>query len=139
MIAVDAGVLIRYLTWDRPPLAAAARDLIEGDETVGVSSVVLLETIHVVRGDRYGRDNPELTDALVELLSRENVRLTDLDAELALAAFAGVRHLSARHLADALVAAATESAGARVLVTNDRGFASKLVPVAQLGEPLAPS
>ena len=139
MIAVDAGVLIRYLTWDRPPLAAAARDLIEGDETVGVSSVVLLEAIHVLRADRYGRDNPELTDAFVELLSRENVRLTDLDAELAMAAFAGVRHLSARHLADALVAAAAESAKARVLVTNDRSFASKLVPVAQLGEPVAPS
>ena len=134
MIALDSGVLVRYLTGDDPALAAAAREFIEGDEAVGLSSVVLLEIVHALRGEPYARDNPDLTDTLIELLSRENVRLTDLDADLVMAAFAGVRHLSARDLADALVAAAAKSAAARVLVTNDRTFASRIVPLAQLGE-----
>jgi hypothetical protein len=50
------------------------------------------------------------------------------------AAIAGVRHVSARHIADALIAAAARSGGATGLHTNDRKFASELVPVEQVGD-----
>ncbi len=60
-----------------------------------------------------------------------------MDAGLASAAIASVRHLSARHIADALVSAAAHEAGARQLLTNERSFASQLVPVVQLGAQLA--
>jgi hypothetical protein len=66
------------------------------------------------------------------------VVLTDLDADLAGAAITAVRHLSPRHLADALISAAARQAGARQLLTADRTFASQLVPVVQLGDCTAP-
>jgi predicted nucleic acid-binding protein len=133
VIAVDSSVLIRYLTNDDPALAKAAAEVIDGEEPVGVSAMVLLETVHVLRGRAYGLENPAVTEALVELLQHQNVHLLDLDADLACAAMLGVRHLSARHLADALISACASQAGADALVTNDRKFSSRLVPIRQLG------
>lgn len=132
MIALDTSALLRYLTNDRPELARSVAATIEGDDPVGVSSLVLGETIHVLRGPPYERGNPELCDTLVELLAHDNIRLTDLDGELASAAMVGARHLSPRHLVDALISAGASQAGAAALLTNDRSFASALVPIRQL-------
>ena len=133
MIALDTSALLRYLTNDDPPLARQVADLLEGEHPVAISSLVLLEAAHALRGAHYGRDNPAVADAFIELLGHENVVLTDLPSDLASAAIAAVRHLSARHLSDALVAAAARHAGVSELVTNDRKFASQLVPIRQLG------
>lgn len=133
MIALDTSALVRYLTDDEPTLAARVAELVEGPEPVGIPALVLLEAIHVLRGVPYRRDNPDLADALVELLAHENIRLLGLDAELAAAAIRHVRGLSARHLADALIAASAGEAGARQLVTNDARFVVDLVPLLQLG------
>lgn len=134
MIALDSSALLRYLTNDRPQLAEAVAAMIDGRDPVGISSLVLGETVHVLRGPPYLRTNPELCDALVELLAHENVVLTDLDSDVASAAIAGVRHLSPRHIIDALISAAARQAGAATLLTNDRKFASGLVPIQQLEE-----
>ncbi len=134
MIGLDTSALVRYLTEDDPALAVRVAKLIEGEELVGIPALVLLEAIHVLRGTPYRRDNPELADTLVELLAHENVRLLGLDAELASAAIRHVRGRSARHLADALIAASAAEAGARLLVTNDTRFVPDLVPLAQVGE-----
>lgn len=133
MIALDTSALLRYLTNDDPPLARQVADLVEGPQPVAISSLVLLEAAHTLRSAHYGLDNPAVADAFIELLAHDNVVLTDLPSDLASAAIAAVRHLSARHVADALVAAAARHAGVSELVTNDRKFASQLVPVRQLG------
>lgn len=132
MIALDSSALLRYLTNDRPRLADAVANLIEHGDPVVISSLVLAETVHVLRGPPYLRANPDLSDAIIDLLGHENIRLTDLDSDLASAAIAGVRHLSARHIVDALISAGARQAGAVSLVTDDRAFASSLVPVQQL-------
>ncbi len=132
MIALDTSALLRYLTNDRPSLAEAVRTLIESGGPVGISSVVLGETVHVLRGPPYFRSNPDVAHALIDLLGHENIVLTDVDSDLASAAIAGVRHLSARHIVDALISAAARQAGAVKLVTDDRRFASSLVPTEQL-------
>lgn len=134
MIALDTSALLRYLTNDRPDSARTVAAAIDGPERVGISSLVLGEAVHVLRGPPYNRRNPDLADGLVELLAHENVVLIDLDAELASAAIGGVRHLSPRHIADALISASAHQAGASALLTDDRAFASSLVPVRQLEE-----
>ena len=48
-LALDTNVLVRYLTWDDLPQAQAAARLIEGDETIAISSVVLCELVWVLR------------------------------------------------------------------------------------------
>lgn len=134
MIVLDTSALLRFLTNDRPRVAQVVAKLVDGSEPIGISSIVLTETVHVLRHPPYERANPELADALIELLAHENVMLIDGDAALASAAIAGVRELSPRHLVDALVSAAASHAGARLLVTADRTFASRLVPVSVLAE-----
>ncbi len=132
MIALDTSVLLRYLTNDEPHLADEVGGLLSGPDPVGISSLVLLESAYALRGAPYHRENPDIADTLIDLLAHSNVVLVDLSADLASAAMAGVRHLSARHIADALISAAVREAGATMLVTNDRKFASRLVPVRQL-------
>lgn len=132
MIALDTSALLRYITDDVPGLAAQVERLIDGDEPVGLSALVLLECLHALLGLPYASTNPALADGLVALLAHENVVLTDLDGDLASAAILGVRDLSARHIAHALIGAAARQAGARELVTNDAGFRSDLVAVTQL-------
>jgi predicted nucleic acid-binding protein len=123
---------LRYLTNDAPALAERVEALVDDGVPVGVSSLVLLEAAYALRGAPYLRNNPEIADALIELLAHRNVVLVDMSADLASAAIAGVRHLSARHIADALVAAAARQGGATALITNDHRFASELLPVRQL-------
>lgn len=134
MIGLDTSALVRYLTDDEPNAARRVAELIEGEEEVGIPALVLLEAIHVLRGSPYRRANPELADALVDLLARDNIRLLGLDAELASVAIRHVRDRSARHLADALIAASVVEAGARGLVTTDTRFVPDLVPLVQIGE-----
>jgi len=136
MIALDTSALLRYLTHDDAGLAAEVDRVMEGVDEVIVSVPVIMETTHALRGAPYHLNNPGIADTLLALLAHGNVRLAGMDAGLASAAIASVRHLSARHIADALVSAAAHEAGARQLLTNDRSFASQLVPVVQLGAQL---
>lgn len=134
MIALDTSALLRHLLDDQRRMACYVSDMLEGSEAIGISVPVLIEALHVLRGPPYSRSNPAVAAALIELLGHENVVLTDLDADLASAAMAAVRHLSPRHLADALISAAARQAGASQLLTADRTFASHLVPVIQLAD-----
>ena len=132
MIALDTSALVRYLTNDDPAVARRVARLIDDVEPVQLSPAVLIETVHVLRGRPYAIENPALADTLIELLAHENVVLSGLDADLAIAAIHGARDRSPRHLADAMIAAAARDAGCRLLVTTDSAFVSDLVPVEQL-------
>ena len=132
MIALDTSALVRYLTNDDPAVAGRVAGLIDDVEPVQVSPAVLIETVHVLRGRPYAIDNPALADTLVELLAHENIVLSGLDIDLAIAAILGARERSPRHLADALIAAGARDAGCRLLVTTDTALATELLPVEQL-------
>jgi predicted nucleic acid-binding protein len=134
MIGLDSSALLRYLLTDDRAMADRVHEALSGSESVGISTPVLLEVVHVLRGASYRRENPAVADAIIDFIGHQNVVLTDLDADLASAAITAVRHLSPRHIADALISAAARHAGARQLLTADRTFASQLVPVVQLGD-----
>lgn len=134
VIALDTSALLRYLIGDDARLADCVARVIEGDEPVGISTPVLVEAVHTLRGLPNALSNPEVADTLIELLAHENVVLTDLSSDLASAAIAGVRHLSPRHIVDALICAGARHAGATCLLTHDSKFASRMVPVMQLEE-----
>jgi len=134
MIGLDSSALLRYLLTDDRAMADRVDVALSGSEPVGISTPVLLEVVHVLRGASYRRENPTLADAIIDFIGHQNVVLTDLDADLAAAAVTAVRHLSPRHIADALISAAARQAGARQLLTADQTFASQLVPVVQVGD-----
>lgn len=124
----DTGVLVRYFTGDDAPRALAAAELIDSDAVLVISTAVLLETIHVLRAD-YGLSNPIIGQFLIELLMRQNVRLTDADQAETVAALRWSLRSSARRIPDAVIVAAAQRAACTHIVTFDEGFVSSTVPV----------
>jgi len=126
-VFVDSSVLVRYLAGDDPPRAFAAASLIDGDDTVVVSTGVLFETIHTMRTE-YRSSNPGLGEAMIALLTKENVELADADLGRLVASIERTLTQSARRTPDAILAAAAEQAACAWIATFDEGFASPTVP-----------
>ena len=127
-VFVDSSVLVRYFAADDPARAFAAAALIDGEDTIVVSSTAILELVHVMR-TQFHAANPLLADTLVAFLARENVELADADRASAIAAIRWSTRASARRIADALLAAAAERAGCAWIATFDESMASPSVPV----------
>jgi predicted nucleic acid-binding protein len=123
----DTSVLVRYFVEDDPPRAFAAAELIDGDATLVVSSVSLIELVHAMR--LAGATNPALGMALVRFLSRENVELIDADQATTIAAIRWALRVSARRIPDAILAAAAEHARCDWIATFDDRMRSPGVPV----------
>jgi predicted nucleic acid-binding protein len=126
-VFLDTSVVIRYLAEDDPPRAFVAASLIDGQETVVISTGVLLEALHVLR-TAFGATNPALGEALINLLSKRNVELADADAAAVVSGITRTLRLSARRIPDAILAASAEQAACDWIATFDEGFASPTVP-----------
>lgn len=106
----------------------AASRLVDSGRELIVSTGVLLETLHVLRTE-YGFTNPLLADLFTTFLSHDRVSLSDADKAGVLGALAWTRGVSARRVADAVIVAAAEQAGAEAIVTFDEAMSSPTVPV----------
>jgi predicted nucleic acid-binding protein len=127
----DTGILVRYFADDDPPRSLAAARLIDGDDTLVISTAVLLEVSHVLR-TQHGHGNPAIAEALVDFLTKRSVELTDADLPQTVAALRWSARVSARRIPDALISAAAERAACDVIVTFDEGLASPSVAVRML-------
>ncbi len=121
MIAVDASVVVRYLTDDPPELAHRARALLDGSDSVGVPVLVLLETGHVLR-TQYGVPRSDVLEVLIEFVTRASIELLGLPKEVVLEALARAQQLPDAPFADALIVAMAREAGAVSLASFDRGM-----------------
>lgn len=128
MISVDTSVVVRYLVGTPVAQAVRAARLIDGDQQIGVSLVALVETAHVLR-TQYGVERGAVLDALIELLTRQNVELLGLPTNAALSALVRAHSLPGSPIADALIAATADWAKALPLYTFDKGFAAHGVMV----------
>ena len=126
-VFLDASVVVRYLSEDDPPRALAAARLIDGDRTLVVSGVVLLETMHALRTG-MGHENPALGRALIRFLTRENVEVVDADKAHLVAALERSLATSARRISDAVIAATAEHADCTWIATFDEAFQSPTIP-----------
>jgi predicted nucleic acid-binding protein len=126
-VFLDASVLVRYLSEDDPPRALAAAKLIDSDQTVVISGVVLLEAMHALRTG-LGHENPELARVLIRFVTRHNVEVIDADKVHLVAAMERSMATSARRITDAILAATAERAGCDWIATFDEAFASPTVP-----------
>ena len=75
---LDTSVLVRYFVGDEPEQDTRARALIESERPIGLSAIALLETAYVLTR-HYGYAREAVVDALIELLTRENVEGVGLD------------------------------------------------------------
>jgi predicted nucleic acid-binding protein len=127
-VFVDTSVLVRYFADDDPARSFAAAGLIDGGDTVVVSTTALLELVHVLRSD-HGIGNPALAEVLIRFLSRANVELADADQAATITGLQWTTRVSARRIPDALIAAAAEHAGCDWIATFDERMASPTVAV----------
>ncbi len=115
-IAVDTNVLVRFLTWDDAPQAALAAQAIEAAETVVLPTLVLCETVRVLRR-AYKLPPREIAATLRDLIDSKPVEVDRVAAE------AGIALLErGGDFADGVILFAAERAGAAQLVTFDRAL-----------------
>ena len=119
MISVDTSVLVRYLVGTPGAPARRAAALIDDDATeIGISTVALAECAHVLR-TQYGVTGPDIIEALISLVQRDNVRLLGIRMEPVVEALVRARSMPGRPIPDALIVAASVATEALPLVTFD--------------------
>jgi predicted nucleic acid-binding protein len=75
---LDTSVVVRYLTGDPPDLAERAAAVIDRDEPLHLTDVVVAETFYVLTSV-YGVPRREAIDAQMALVQRANVAPFSLD------------------------------------------------------------
>lgn len=118
MISADTSVIVRYLVGTPAAQAKRARALMDGAAEVGIPLVALVETAHILR-TQYGVERADIVDALIELLTRENVITLGLPSSNALAALVHARSLPGGPIPDAFITATASWARALPLYTFD--------------------
>jgi len=130
VISVDSSIVVRYLVGTPAAQARRAAAVMDGDESVGIPVVVLLETAHVLR-TQYGVSRADVVEALIELTTRENLDVLGLAKGTAVESLVRARALPGSPLPDALVAATVREADAFPLYSFDRELARHGVPVVE--------
>jgi len=130
VISVDTSVVVRHLVGTPEALARRATAVIERDGAVGISVVVLLETAHVLR-TQYDVPRADVLEALIGLITRDNVELIGFPRTAVIAALARARSLPGTPLPDALIVAGAQTADALPLYSFDAGLGRHGIPVVE--------
>ena len=99
---LDTSVIIRYITRDDASLAEAASRVIDGDEELIVTDVILAESWFVLTSV-YQLARADAVDALISLIRKPNVETYPLDKNLAVEALLLCRPSGRVSPADALL------------------------------------
>lgn len=124
MIGVlDTGMVVRYLTGDSPELADQAAKVIDSDQELEITDVVLAEAAYVLTSV-YAVPRDAVVDHLVALLQRKNVSAFALDKRLVQQALLLCRPSRRVSFADAMIWAAARSANRHIVYSLDERFPS---------------
>ena len=118
---LDTSMVVRYLTGDPPDLADLAGRVIDGDEDLQVTDVVLAETAYVLESV-YRVPRGLVVDHLVDFLQKANLVTFGLDKGLVLQSLLMCRPSRRVSFADAMVWAAARSSSARAVYSLDKRF-----------------
>ena len=109
-------------------MALRARTFIDGADSLGLSTLVLLETGHVL-GSHYGVRRDDALEILLDFVTLRNLEVLGLPKEVAIQALARARQYESAPFADSLIASTAEVAGAEAIVTFDRQMHRHGLPV----------
>jgi len=130
---VDTSLLVRDLTGDPPHLAEKAARVLDGEETLGITEVALVETAYALESV-YGVPRKEVVDALLALLQKENLRAVGGDKDLWMRALLLCRRRRVS-FGDALIWAAALASGVRRVYTLDASFPEEEIVVGPPEDP----
>ncbi|MFN8490656.1 MAG: PIN domain-containing protein [Caldilineaceae bacterium] len=99
---LDSSFIVRYLTNDPPPMAEKAAAIIDSDQPLLVSELILAERAYVL-SSVYQVLRPDVVDALLAFVQRANVKLTHLAKPIALDALRLCKQSKRVSFADALL------------------------------------
>ncbi len=117
-VALDTNVLVRYLVWDETTQSNRAADLIESAETLVLSTIVLCETVWVLRR-AYKFQPSDIVGVLRDLTTMPSVEIDRPVVE------AGIGLLMAGgDFADGVTLAEAERAKVDYLASFDKKLAS---------------
>jgi predicted nucleic acid-binding protein len=122
MIGLDTSVVVRYLIGLPVNQARRARILVDGPDQLGISIVALVEMSHVLR-TQYGVAREAVASQLIDFVTREDVATLELAKPDVLDALVTARALPGSPIPDALIVAASRSAGATPLYSFDQDMA----------------
>jgi len=118
---LDTSMVVRYLTGDPPGLAEEAARIIDGENELVVTDVVIVETAYVLTSVyRVPRD--VVVDHLIAFLQKENIAVHRLDERLVLQGLLMCRPSGRISFADAMVWAAARDADAEAIYSLDERF-----------------
>ena len=115
---LDTSMVVRYLTGNPPELAEQAASIIDHEEDLLVTDVVIAETAYVLT-TVYGVPRQIVVDHLLTFLQKENIRTFTLEKDFVLQALLLCRHSGRVSFADALVWAAARSTDEKVVFSLD--------------------
>lgn len=118
---LDTSMIVRYLTGDSPELAERAATVIDGENEIQITDVVLAEAAYVLVSV-YGVPRDVVVDHLVALLRKRNIRPFAIEKETVLHALLMCRPSRRVSFADALLWAAARSSESKVVYTLDERF-----------------
>jgi len=121
-LAVDSNLLIRYLAWDDMGQAHGATAQIESANTVFISTIVLCETVGVLKR-AYRHTSDEFMEALSDVIHSRNVEVDRPAAE------AGLRMLArCGDFADGVIQYDAIRSNCDRVATFDQTFQELLTP-----------
>jgi len=121
---LDTSIVVRYLTGDSPELAEKAAGIIDEEDRLWITDVVLTETAYVLMSV-YGVPRSVVVDHLIALLQKENISTFALDKGLVLHALLLCKPSGRVSFADALIWAAARSSDDKVVYSLDDRFPSE--------------
>ena len=121
-------MLVRYLTGDPPDLADLSAQVIDGEDQLLITDIVLFETAYVLRSEC---DVPReaIVDHLVALLRKANIDTFRLDKHLVIEALRLCRPPGRVSFGDALVWAAARSEADSIVYSLDQRFPDEGITV----------
>jgi predicted nucleic acid-binding protein len=125
---LDTSVVVRYLTGDPPEMAEQAARIIDREENLLVTGVVLAETAYVLTSV-YHVSRDIVVEHLIALLQKANISPFALNKDVVVQALLLCRPSGRVSFADAMVWAAARSTGNRVIYSLDERFPAEGVEV----------
>ncbi len=125
---LDTSYVVRYLVNDPPDMAQRAADVIDSEEILMLSEMVILETAYVLISV-YSVPRATVVDSLIELVQRANLHLTTLPKASVLEALQLCRNSARVSFADALIWAQALDMGAGRIYSFDGRFPSRGITI----------
>ncbi|MFP6635755.1 MAG: PIN domain-containing protein, partial [Dehalococcoidia bacterium] len=118
---LDTSVVVRYITGDLEGLAQAATDIVDGEQELWITDVVLAEASYVL-SSVYQLSRALIVDQLIEFVQKQNIIVYAISKGLLIQALLMCRPSGRVSVADALIWAAARSSGSGVVYSFDQRF-----------------